>query len=493
MISRRNLGKKKILIGSLIIVLIVIFLFFNESQTDNEFDSIKCNDCNLVIISATNLRYDHLGINDYFRNTSPNIDKFAKESINFHNAFSQASWTLPAGISLFTSLYPFEHGLMNRYDGKRLSDKTRSLVDILKKQGYKTIAFTGGFDYETYYGLISRFDTKYVYSIPINNETDHPINITRILPNLYGSFDINLDSAISWLKINKDEKFFMFLQGFDVHCPFTPPKPYDMVFDPDYDGTIDYSACLWTFERTNPIIENNKTYYEVKVASGERNVFNKTARLGSEDIKHLIALYDGEILYVDFQIDKILDELRTLGLLDKTIIILLSEHGDMFGKYGRFMRGGPLSGTFYDDVIHIPLIIYNPKIKPMNVNGLVQLIDVTPTILDFLGIRKYQGIKGKSIVPLIIQNQTINDFVYAGSIYEPRHTNPFFNKTSKIEVIRSKKWKLIKETIFKDEYNFKTIYELYDIVNDPEELNNIFAENENIAKQLEARLNDKFR
>lgn len=471
--QKSKFSRNKYLLSSIVIVIILVyaaFLFSLDKQDEKwqgfdetSIEDYNCKDCNVIIISITNLRNDHLGYNGYFRDTSPNIDKLAANSLIFENAFSHASWTLPVGISFFTSLYPFTHKVMNRWTGQTwLSDDLITLPEILSEHGYLTAAFTGGFDYSGKYGLISRF-----------NYSSYP-EVAYIPNQRYGNFEDNLQSAIKWLGTHKDEKFLLFFQGFNAHCPFTYPTENN-VFDPDYDGSIDYSDCLWTFEKVEPILIKNKTYYNVKTSYSEDNGY-ASVRLSERDIYHMVALYDGEIQLVDNLLNRFFDEIKKLGLEKDTIIILFSEHGDAFGQHGRFMRGGPLRGTFYDEVLHVPLIIKHPTLKPKKINGLVQLIDVTPTLLDFLGIPNKEVFEGKSLVPLIMDNEEVNEFVFAGSKFIPLEDNVFFNYSSIVQAVRTREYKLINEKLFDKDYAvLKDDYEFYHLSTDPDELTNIYT------------------
>ena len=470
------------IIKALIALTAIAFLFFLSSCRDSALYSeaegsaagdYSCKDCNLIIVSMTNVRADHLGYNDYFRDTTPNIDRFAAGSLIFDNAFSHASWTLPAGNSLFTSTYPFTHKVMDRWAYINNANQTRfpqalgyeimSLPEILKPHGYVTAAFTGGFDYDGRHGLVSRFD----YAI-------YPeYNLER--PARYGTFDQNLKSVKKWLRDNKDRKFFLFFQGFNAHCPYTYPVEND-VFDSEYRGSVDFSKCLWTFDRVMPVMINNKTYYNLRMPYSDEAGFGASVRVDERDIYHMVALYDGEIQLVDKLLKDFFDEITKLSLEKNTIIVLVSEHGDMFGKHGRFMRGGPLRGTFYDDVLKVPLIIKHPSLEPKKIKDLVQLIDVAPTLLDFLGIPKASDFEGKSLLPLIMENKTVNDFVLAGSMFTPSSTNEFFDVQSIVTAIRTNEHKLINEKLF-DANLTLTIdsYEFYNLSSDPEELTNIYS------------------
>ncbi len=444
----------------------------NESRISGSY---TCPSCNVIIISLTNVGASHLGTYGYYRNTSPNIDEFAGKSIVFENAFTPSSWTLPSGISLFTSLNPFSHGVMDR-NHDYLKTETQTLVDTMKKNGYKTAAFTGGFDYRAKFGLTNRFDVLSTGSEHLEKESrDFSVNEFGVLAS-------SAPDALEWLKFNKDERFFLFVQGFDAHCPFTPPQPYDNLFYPEYRGNLDTRYCYWTFDKASPLIRNNKAYYEVTRAAIPVTV--NTTLLSEEDVRYMVAQYDGEIAFVDSIVGDFLKGIEGMGLPKNTIIVITSEHGDIFGKHGRFMRGGPLRGTFYDDVVHIPLIIRHPEIGPRRIDGLAQIIDVMPTLLGFLEMPANSGAEGKSLLPLTLNNQSVHNFVFGGSQNTPNSINKNFNVSTRIEYIRSKDWKLIREALFLEGNKTKVDYELYNLKEDPEELSNIYY-NDNIEKTRE--------
>ncbi|MDP8219114.1 MAG: sulfatase [Candidatus Theseobacter exili] len=474
-----------IIVSFFVAMSFLIILFLTQKNK-----KVQKPEYNVVFLSLTNLRSDHMSLYGYDRETTRNIDEFGRKSIVFENAFSHASWTLPVGISIFTSTYPFFHKIMN---GKvygnplKLSRNIITLVDILKKHGYVTAAFTGGKHYAPRYGLIDRFDYSEVFRAYKKGE--EPKNQQKLWIE-YGYTKDVVPAAINWLTKNKDKKFFLFVQAYDLHCPFATPER-NARFDHSYKGEIDFCRCYWTFERTKPItITKNgelTKYYTLKAYPFENKYYG--INLSERDIHHMIALYDGEIYTADKWITRVIATLDWLKLTEKTIVVFFSEHGDMFGKYGRFMRGGPLRGTFYDDVLHIPLIIYHPEIKPERISELVQLIDIAPTILDFLGIPIDRQFRGKSLEPLIIEGKPINKYVYAGSIFIPPRSNELFKYPSKIMSIRDKKWKLIKETVHKEEAG-DTSFELFDLEKDPDELNNLVEDNKDIVEEYSLKLHE---
>lgn len=428
------------------------------------------------MITLTNLRYDHMSGNGYTRLTTPNLDAFGETSLVFDNTFSHSSWTLPEGISLFTSQYPYQHGIMNRFDGSTLSKNTPSIIDVLGRNGYKTAGFTGGFDYDPRFGLSSRFGE---YEDCTNEGTEEGAFLTTLG---YGKLGCTIPKAIAWIKNNSNSKFFVHIQGYDTHCPFS--QRGGKTYEKDYAGDIDFSNCLWTFGKTDPIIKNGQKYYPVY--SSKTGIKDKIL-LSEADVNHLSALYDESITDSDVLIGSFLNGIKEIGLEDNTIVIFTSEHGDMFGKYGIFMRGGPLRGTFYDDVLHVPLIIKIPGVKPARYNQLIQHIDIAPTILDILSIQKPSTFTGLSLVPVISEGREINDYIFAGSQYNPGIDNVYFNEKTKVEAIRNKDWKFIQETVTSKVPPESTL-ELFDLKNDKDEANNVAGINKEIVQSLLGKL-----
>jgi arylsulfatase A-like enzyme len=439
------------------------------------------NDWNLILISLTNTRADHLGGYGYVRDTSPNLDRLARKSLLFRQAFSHASWTLPAAISLFTSTYPFTHGMMNRELATPLPPNATTFIDVLKTNGYVTAAFVGSRDYAPQFGHTARFDTVFD---PVTNPEQEDWKS-------YGVLEKTLPPARDWLRRNRDRKFVLLVQGYDTHCPFAVPH-HNPRFDPSYQGTIDFTKCYWTFEPTPPV--------NVRAKSGryEPVFLLKTKPTGGdhydvpfhpEDVQHMIALYDGEIANADAMLGQLLDDVTNLGLARRTIILFYADHGDMFGKHGRFMRGGPLRGTFYDDVLRIPLIVHHPALPARSIEGLAQLIDLAPTILEWLGCGRQipPSFQGKSLQPLLTGGGPVNRHVFAGSAFKPAERNPFFPHESVIYSVRNQRWKLIYEHV-NHAAGPQDSFELYDLANDRDELKNRAEQNPNVLAELRSEL-----
>ncbi len=402
-----SIGRNKLIFLWFMLLILVISL--KQSFVFGKEDTILIprRQYNVILISVDSLRADHLSCYGYFRNTSPNIDKLANEGILFEQGISQADWTLPSLVSLFTSKYISVHGICWF---NKLPDSELTFTEVLKKCNYRTAAFYGKLNL-TNSNLFQGFDF-------CDGKKDNLASFKDLVP-----------SAINWLKENRNSKFFLFLHGLDVHEPYHTPN--ENIFDPDYNGIADY-ICLTKLAR-------HRVYRNFYFTEG-----GKMISLTSKDISHIIAHYDAGISYADGFIGELLRSLDELNLTDKTIIILLSSHGEELFDRGVIMQHGP---RYYDEIIRVPLIIKHPQIKgSIRIRTQAQLIDVMPTILDFLDIPKNKEIQGNSLISLIEGNASadFNEYVFSG-----------------IFTVRSLKWKLIDKK------------ELYNLIKDPKELNNL--------------------
>ena len=446
-----------VLITSVFLLYITINYFLYGDARLTKKGGLACEDCNLIIISLTNTRKDHIGLYGYNLDTTPNIDEFFKDSLIFENAFSPTSWTLPAAASLFTSLFPQAHGIINRHEGKKIPANQQTLAEILKNNNYKTAAFTGGGDYNRVYGFNRGFDEY--------NDNK----------NFAGISD-SINDITDWLNTNKEKKFFLFIQGFDTHCPFNPPYPYNEKYNDGNDSRLDASTCYWNLNKDALRTSDEEQKYIVyKQGRGINEPIQIS--LDEADRKRLIGLYDGAINYADEFLKDIFSSIEELKLKKKTIVVFLSEHGDLLGENGRFMRTDIL-GTFSDRVLNIPLLIKHPAVdEERRINGLVNLVDLAPTLLSFLDI-EYDSSKihGKNVLPLIERGKEMNKYAYAEMLYRGSKENPFFKNIYAVSMIRNLENKLIYERILNLENKtlIKEKYKFYVVKKDPLELNNLF-------------------
>ncbi|MFH0860552.1 MAG: sulfatase [Candidatus Altiarchaeota archaeon] len=312
------------------------------------FDSLY--GMNVIIVSIDALRADHLGCYGYERNTSSIIDSLAADGILFENAFTQSVASAPSHMTMLTSFYPSVHRICNLEQQSnpdcsfQLDESIRTLPEILNGEGYRTVAFTGGGQVIEDIGLRG-FDLFY----------DDP--------------DKNSGLLLAWLDENYDEQFFMFFHTYSVHDSYLSFQP-----DQNFNGAGNSDSRL---------IES----FVVNIS-------------GLDDINTIIGMYDRKITYVDSFIGTIFEKLDSLGISNKTIVIITSDHGEEFGEHG-FVGHGQL----YDETIHVPLLVLIPSLSGgKRIRNTVRTIDIMPAILDLLGVGPEDNLQGVSFAPLLYGN-----------------------------------------------------------------------------------------
>lgn len=317
-----------------------------ERSSRREAAKPRTGKYNVVLITIDTLRADHLGCYGYFRDTSPNMDALAHESVLFENAYAPMATTLPSHTSIMTGTHPLEHGILaNVGDGGRPfrpTERLKTFAQFASTGGYKTAAFVSAAPLASDGGLNVGFD---VYNEPSAEMRRAPATTS---------------AALKWLDGVGDERFFLFVHFFDPHTPYRPPPPYDSLFSDD--------PQLEQFLADREIPQR----VEPDLCKGRHPTITRSAT----------NLYDGEIRYTDEHIKKLLDRLAALGLTDKTIIVLTADHGEGLGQHN-----WPQHGRVWNEQLHVPLMIRFPgaeNIKPRRIPLLVSLLDVMPTVVAHL-------------------------------------------------------------------------------------------------------------
>jgi arylsulfatase A-like enzyme len=316
---------------------------------------------NLVLIGVDTLRPDHLGCYGYERNTSPYIDEFASNGVLFENVVAPSPWTLPSFATVFTSLYPTQHGAHGSRSVLRADVTT--LASLLQANGYATGAVVNAPYLKGHHGVDRGFDFYYM-TPPEGRYAD---GTTR--------------DVLAWIDKNRDRPFFMFAHYFDPHYPYDPPAPYDTVFCPGNMGPTTSPYNLTGLSR-------------LRVSD-----FEQLASLSDADWDHIRSLYDGEIAFTDKAIGDLLEGLDKRGLTGNTLIVFLSDHGEEFFEHHGYEHGH----SQYDELIKVPLVFSLPGVLPggLRISRQVRLLDVEPTILDILDISPWTEPEGESIMPLM--------------------------------------------------------------------------------------------
>jgi len=316
------------------------------------------------------------------------------------------------------------------------------LAELLRERGYRTAAFTDGGWMHAVFGFSQGFD---IY------DGKRGVGIARIIPKVK-----------KWLDKNKSNPFFLFIHCYDIHNPYDPPSPYNDIF---HDFT--YSGHF---------IPNAKNL----LAAMWKKLKHKDYKVNDEDLRHIIALYDGGIRYTDEKIGEFLSYLRDSGLYDQSLIIITSDHGEEFMEHDCFLH----FQLHYRPLLHVPLIMRIPNYprKEIRIKELVQSIDLLPTILEIAGLPGHPKAQGRSLLALIKRNKNFLN----RSLWKVLHP---FKKDSNTSIAHGRhKYSIITDG-YQLIYDTKShSFQLFDLKADPLAQNNIAKDHDNISERLLSQL-----
>jgi arylsulfatase A-like enzyme len=451
---------------------------------------------NIVLLTLDTLRADHLSCYGYERETSPFIDKIANEGILFEECIATSSWTLPSHASLFTGLFPSEHGAIYSAEDKsktsQLPDELTTLAEIVKQKGYKTAGFIGGPYLASVFGMGQGFDSyndrlgpigkvyfdKITFFRFILEIFKNKINLYKLSSSIetyliyvwnyiYGeSFTKNSIGHVGWkkkaneinavvlpwIKRNKDTRFFLFINYFDPHAPYALPKGYKNHYNRGYKSKLG------------------------GLVSQLNNIMYRRYSPTEDDLNFLISLYDSQINFLDLHIKQLFDTLVSCGIDKKTIVVITSDHGEAFGEHGLMQHGFSL----YEDQIKVPLILWGIKKFPdsQRISTQVQIIDIMPTILNLINIPPPENIRGQSLIPLIAGREDFARPYALAEMFEDKAVYRFGEEYRRdLKCIRTREWKYIASSRGKKE--------LYNVIEDREEMNNLKDAEKEVSKNME--------
>jgi arylsulfatase A-like enzyme len=360
---------------------------------------------NVLLISLDTVRRDFLGSYGHRPRRAPEVaptprlDGLAAEGVRMLDARAPTSWTLPSHLSLLTGTTPLTHGVDT--EAGVLARDVPTLAERLQRAGYRTFGvysapfldphwgFARGFErYEPVFGpeLMAASqrsaDSRAAiaraaaagdwarYDELRREQTDIERELNAASERAVTSDGVTA-AVTARLRELADgrQPWFVFAHFFDAHCDLAPPPPYDARFDPDYAGAITGSHCL--------------TGGSIAVEDPTRPG-GIVRRLSDRDLDHVLALYEGEIAWVDAHVGTILDELDALGLAARTLVVVTSDHGEEYFEHGNLGH----RKTLFDEVVRVPILLRLPGVLPAGatVPGTVSLADVVPTILEILGL-----------------------------------------------------------------------------------------------------------
>lgn len=338
---------------------------------------------NVLFVVLDTVRKDHLVPYGYNQGTTPELSTFAAEATVFESAVASAPWTLPVHASLFTGLYPSQHGANQE---SPYLDNATTLASILSTAGYDTACYSSNAWITPYTGLTDGFnDHDSFFEVLPSDALSGPlasawqaVNDNTYLRELASKLvrvgamahatlasseqaDSKTPSIIDRTKSfidNSDSMhgWFAFINLMDAHLPYYPPAEYRKEFAPGVDP--------------DAVCQNSKEYN-----AGARTIDNK-------EWKAIRELYDAEIAHMDAELGRLFDWLRETGQWEDTTIVVCADHGELHGEHGLYGHEFAL----YDELINVPLLVKHPRLEADRRDDLVELLDLYHTILDALDV-----------------------------------------------------------------------------------------------------------
>lgn len=393
-------------------------------------------DTPIALFLVDTLRADRVGAYGYAAPTTPRIDELARRGVVFEQAYAPAPWTLPSIVSLMTSTFPCEHGVV--VDGLQLSPALEPLAARLAAAGYATASFYANEYAGAGSGLSRGFATS-AYVDGADGETVGPF----------------LDAVAS-------RPFFLYVHNAEPHDPYTAPPSLVRRF-----GEVKRVQ----HDRANALLLRYRRLTGADFAAGrppgtddnsdeQRRVLRALRRLRPA----LSALYDADVALADERLGSVEDALADRGLWERTLFVLVSDHGEEFGEHGGFQHDQSL----YEELVRVPLVIRFPgdAFAGRRVEAPVSLLDLIPTLADYLGRPELaHGVRGRSLMPLVRGDGPGTAEPLPASVRENRkkYFRPFARTRGDLNLaLREGSWKGIWNTQ-------RGRLELYDLEADPGE------------------------
>ena len=403
---------------------------------------------NIVLLGVDSLLADHMSCYGYHRQTTPHIDRFARDGALFEKTYSAHIPTTSAYASMLTGLDAFGTQVVALRHKGGLREDVQTLPEILRDQGYATtcVGFTGN--------PSSRGFDKYI---------EYPSwgswNEGRS-PKAQNLNDVAIPELDRLAK--RRGPFFLFLRHMDPHAPYLPPAPYERMF---YHG-----------DECDP---KNRSMDPVMAFKPFCDFFKSWMPPGITDKDYVIAQYDGAVAYMDACIQSIFNALESHGIMDETIVILNGDHGETLYDHECWFDHHGL----YDVTLHVPLIIRYPGRIPAGsrISGYNQHKDLVPTIMDLAEIETGIDFDGDSLMSLV--DGTVSSFDSEFYITECTWMRKHGWRTPQ--------WKLM--VALEPDFHFKPPVELHNLVEDPDENTNLAEELPEVVNLLKRRMNSWIR
>ncbi|MCP4806599.1 MAG: sulfatase [Proteobacteria bacterium] len=328
---------------------------------------------NVLLVTLDTTRADHIGAYGYAQARTPNLDALAAEGTLYEAAFANVAVTGPSHTTLLGGRGTWSHGTL--LNGIPVPDDERMLAEILSDEGYAAGAFVSAYVLDGDYGFRRGFGTYdddfsgWKGSSGLLPRRIQAALVRRFSPDevLERRGDRTTEDALDWLD-EQDGPWFLWVHLFEPHGPYDPPAEY-LVYEGD------------------PRSPEHTSMEQVDLA--EAAPYLRKTLEGITDLDYVMAAYDGEIAFADAQVGRLVEAAGP-----DTLVVVSGDHGESFGENGVWFDHGD---DVYDASLRVPLIIRHPDLANGVDDRLVELDDVTPTVLDLLGLPAGRGLDGQSL------------------------------------------------------------------------------------------------
>jgi len=425
---------------------------------------------NVLLITIDTLRADRLGCYGYAPASTPYLDRLAREGALFENAFCDVTWTTPSLASTMTGTYAVTHGVKSTY--QRLPESAVTLAELFRDSGYGTAAVVGSFPASSIFGLAQGFRD-------FNEDFNSPV----VRGGKFEGVRVPLE----------------FHERVEEQRLFLAKKAEGDAYRPDADVTR--AALQWIERHHGQPFFLWVHYFGPHEKRDQGDDYFVAVNKG-------LAAYDHDVTEADRAVGQLMERLRSMGLLDRTVVVVHADHGQSLNEHHYFGHGRFL----YDEVLRVPLIVrYPPRVPPgRRVRAFTRNIDIFPTILDLAGLPRFPGAEGRSLVRLLSGDSGPDpDAETYCETYLPA-TDLFADKVEengsarKVGFrrlgIRTPQWLYVlndpwplldlenQPPVNETDRQRFTTEELYDMGSDPHQLRNVASENPEVVRRMRSRV-----
>lgn len=438
---------------------------------------------NVVVFLIETTRADHLSCYGYERNTTPRIDAIAEEGVLFETYYVAAPFSGPSKATLHTGLWPHNNGV--RGMPQRILPEAKTMAEFFRSHGYETAGYASGFfmgpeynyhkGFRTYEALGRPYDAFRFSTALRGLELELHRFMPWFLPEKERYELVNathgVPRALDWIDETGDAPFFCLFELNEPHTIYEPIPPFDTMFAPK-----NHEYTLMEDSRANLAPRYEVVYNFPETGYTE------------EDLAYSIALYDGEIAWIDDAIGRFRDGLEKRGLLENTILVITADHGENFGEHGTWFEHTQL----YEQSLRVPMVLRFPRELPrgLRVRSPVQEVDVFPTLVELAGYEYDGPLDGRSMVRKV-ENDVADYPVFAeDNILRDPALLDYENYRVYLPGVTGK-WRMVRDGDYKLIYIPNPAgdeYELYDVALDPMETLNLMKQEPEVFERLKETL-----